>query len=290
MKEAKFYQKLDKGIVKCLACNHYCKIDKNKTGICGVRKNIAGKLFLLVYGKAIAVNIDPVEKKPLYHFLPGTEILSFGTVGCNFKCNFCQNYDISQISKPPYTQIIGDDWLPEKIVDLANKNKIPSIAYTYTEPTIFVEYAVETMKLAKKAGIKNVWVTNGYFSSKTQKVIFPYLDAVNVDLKSFSEGFYQNICGAKLKPVLKNIESLHEAKIHLEITTLIIPSENDDKNNLKNIAGFVAKIDKNIPWHISRFFPCYKMQNHKITPYKTLKNAEEIGYKAGLKNIYIGNV
>ena len=290
MKKAILFKKLANGFVKCTACNHYCKITQNKTGICGVRKNIKGILYLLVYGKATALNIDPIEKKPLYHFMPGTKILSFGTVGCNFRCDFCQNWDISQASKPPISQIFGQELPPKKIVEYAKKNKIPSVAYTYNEPAVFFEYAYDTAKLAKKAGLKNVYVSNGYESPEAREKIAPYLDAINIDLKSYDEKFYQKYCGAHLKPVLENIIQFHKLGIHIEITTLIIPRKNDSKNNLTKLAKLIDSVDKKIPWHISRFFPAYKMLNVEITSESTLEFAQEIGKKAGLEYVYIGNI
>lgn len=244
----------------------------------------------MVYGKAVALHVDPIEKKPLYHFMPGTEVLSFGTVGCNFRCDFCQNWDISQVSKPPTSQIFGQDLPPKKIVEIAKKEKIPSIAYTYNEPAIFFEYAYDTAKLAHKTGIKNVYVSNGYESAEAREKIAPLLDAINIDLKSFDEKFYQKYCGARLQPVLENITQLHTFGVHLEITTLIIPGKNDSKNNLEKIAKFIAKVDKNIPWHISRFFPAYKMTDVPVTPIDTLQKAQKLGKKAGLKYVYIGNI
>lgn len=304
MKRAVLFKKLKSGRVQCTACSHYCKIAEGKTGICGVRKNIKGTLNLLVYGKAIALNVDPIEKKPLYHFLPGSSILSLGTFGCNFKCDFCQNWDISQRTKEYKNQKTkelknqeaievfgwGQNLPPKDIVNTAIRNKIPSIAYTYNEPAVFIEYALDTAKLAHKAGLKNVFVSNGYQSPESRKLIMPYLDAINIDLKSFDNNFYQKICGATLKPVLESIIYYHTNKVHLEITTLVIPSQNDTSENLKQIANFIASVDKNIPWHISRFFPKYKMNRIEITPESTLKRAYKIGKRAKLKYVYIGNI
>lgn len=286
------YKKLDKQTVQCLACAHYCVIQEGKTGICGVRKNDGGVLFSLVYGKPAAVHVDPIEKKPLYHFMPGTKILSFGTFGCNFRCGFCQNYDISQnrLQVMSYKLQEMEEWAPERIVKLALERRIPSIAYTYNEPTIFVEYARDTMVLARERGLKNVFVSNGYESKETLDYIGPYLDAINIDLKSFRNEFYQKNCGAKLQPVLDTIKRVHEMKIHQEITTLVIPGENDSEDELRQIAEFIASVDKNIPWHLSRFHPDYKMTGKDITSYESLAKAREIGLKAGLKYVYLGNV
>jgi pyruvate formate lyase activating enzyme len=311
MKECLLYEQKDNNLVKCKACSHYCIIADGKRGICGVRKNIKGELFSLVYGKALGLAIDPVEKKPLFHFLPGKEVLSFGTVGCNFRCTFCQNSDMSQAPKENSDknekdnnddideyEVTGKEILPKHIIEHAKENNITMIAYTYNEPAVFIEYALETAKLAKKNGIKNIYVTNGYESEEALELMKPYIDAVNIDLKSFSEKFYNKLCGAKLQPVLDTIKRVHEAGIWMEITTLVIPGENDSKEELEKIAKFITSLEKNkndvkgtsIPWHISRFFPMYKMKNTEITPESKLKEAFEIGKKAGLKYVYVGNI
>jgi len=276
-----------KNKVKCLSCSHKCSIEKGKTGICGVRKNIDGDLFLLVYGRIAARNVDPIEKKPLYHFLPGSKTFSIGTVGCNFKCEWCQNFDISQASKEK--KIFGENLTPEQIVEEAIKTGCKSIAYTYNEPAIFVEFVKDCAVLAKNKGLKNILVTNGYFSKESFDFIKGYIDAVNIDLKSFNEKTYQRYCGAKLEFVLENIKWFHDFGIHVEITTLIIPELNDSDKELENIAKFIASIDKNIPWHISRFFPMHKMRDKEITPIETLEKAGKIGKKY-LKYVHVGNV
>lgn len=293
-KKSPFFKKINQEI-RCLACAHYCQIKEGKTGICGVRKNIKGELKLLVYGRPIAVNLDPIEKKPLYHFLPGSAIFSLGTYGCNFRCSFCQNWDISQISKgyAQFEELIEktcENWPPQKIVDYCLKNQIPAIAYTYNEPTIFIEYCYKTMKLAKKAGLKNVFVSNGYQSKETIEAIASYLDAINIDLKSFREEFYQRFCGAHLAPVLENIKKFYQKKIWIELTTLLIPQENDSEEEIKEIANFIASIDKNIPWHISRFFPAYQMLEKSPTELAILKRAYQLGKEVGLNYVYLGNV
>jgi pyruvate formate lyase activating enzyme len=291
--------------VRCLACNHYCTILPEHTGICGVRQNKDGTLYLLVYGKASAANIDPVEKKPLFHFLPGTKIFSLGTVGCNFSCAFCQNSDLSQVSKDIKQKLItmkhpeladtaigtlGYELSPQKIVDLCLEKNIPTIAYTYNEPVIFFEYAYATMKLAKKQGIKNVFVSNGYESKEALTKMKGLLDAMNIDLKSFSDEFYQKICKAKLAPVLKTMQHAHKLGIWIEITTLVIPTKNDSDAELQKIAAFIASIDKNIPWHVTAFHPDYKMDDVPATEKATLLRAYAIGKKAGLNYVYVGNV
>lgn len=290
MKEAILYQKLDGKKVRCAVCNHRCIIASGKRGICGVRENKNGTLYALTYGKAIAVAIDPIEKKPLYHFLPGTSIYSLATVGCNFRCSWCQNWDISQSPKPQ-KEILGENITLKQHIQTALRYDCPSIAYTYTEPTIFVEYALETMKLARKAGLKNVWVTNGYMTKETLDKILPYLDAANVDFKGPDDKIYQKYCGGKAAPIMENLETMHKADVHLEITTLVIPDINDKPAQLKKIAEFIAhKLSTEVPWHISRFFPAWQMMEMPITPIETLKKAKEIGKKAGLKYVYIGNI
>ncbi|MDD4983345.1 MAG: AmmeMemoRadiSam system radical SAM enzyme [Candidatus ainarchaeum sp.] len=283
MKECILYKPY-KGKVQCLACANKCVISDGKTGLCGVRKNLKNKLYLLVYGKPVAVHVDPIEKKPLYHFLPNTKTFSFGTVGCNFKCKFCQNADISQEKT-----IMGQKYTVKKIVELALESGCKSISYTYNEPTIFIEFVKDVAELAHKNGLKNILVTNGYFTKKSLDFIAPYIDAMNIDLKSFSNDFYLKHSGTKLKPVLDSIKRVHKKGIHIELTTLLIPGENDSKKELENIAKFIASVDKNIPWHISRFFPMYKMLNKSPTELQSLKEAEKIGKKY-LKYVYLGNI
>ena len=290
MKKAILYEKLKDNKVCCQACYNQCLISDKKIGICGVRQNIDGELYLLVYGKAISVNIDPIEKKPLFHFLPGQKAFSLGTLGCNFSCDFCQNWEISQTIKNQDTNYLGDEWGPEKIVNYCKENNIPIIAYTYNEPTIWAEYAFDTMKLAKKKGIKNIWVSNGFINEKTLDLIAPYLDAINIDLKSFSEDFYQKICKGRLEPVKENIKKIWKMGIWVEVTTLIIPRLNDSEKELKEITKFLVKISKDLPWHISAFYPCYKMLNQLPTSQEALIKAYEIGKKAGLQYVYTGNI
>jgi len=292
MKEALLYQKLANKKVRCQVCSHFCLIVPGKRGLCGIRENKKGKLYSLVYGKAIAVHIDPIEKKPLYHFLPGTYSFSVATVGCNLACKNCQNYDISQGPKPD-KPILGQDLPPEKIVQDALANHCPSISYTYTEPTIFLEYALETMKLAKEKGLKNIWVTNGFMSPQTLNLIIPELDAANIDLKSFEESFYQKYCNGQLKPILANLKEMKKRNIWLEITTLIIPGLTDQEKMLKKIAQFIKNdLGPETPWHLSRFFPevSWQLQNLPATSLETLERAEQIGLKAGLKYVYKGNI
>lgn len=290
MKEALLYKKLNNNDVKCLVCHHQCLISQGQRGLCGVRENQRGKLYSLVYNKIIAFHLDPIEKKPLFHFLPNTYSLSVATMGCNFFCLHCQNYDISQGLRKN-KKIMGEKISPKKTVSLALQYKVPSISYTYTEPTIFLEYALETMKLAKKQGLKNVWVSNGYFSSQTLKLITPYLDAINIDLKFFDSNFYQKICGGKLKPILNNLKLLKKSKIWLEITTLLIPGYTDKNKQLEEIALFIKKeLGEDVPWHISAFYPVYKMNNISPTPLRLIERAVDIGQKTGLKYVYAGNL
>ena len=287
MKETLFYEKLDKDLLRCFLCKHFCRIKDGEFGFCGVRQNIGGTLFTHSYGRVVAAHVDPVEKKPLYHFLPGSLSFSIAAAGCNFRCGFCQNWQISQApDKSEQGRIVP----PDEIVKAALDNKCCSISYTYTEPTIFFEYAFDIAKLAKAKGLRSIFVTNGYMAEEPLKMIRPYLDAANVDLKFFKEASYRKICKAGLKPVLDSIRLMHELGVWVEITTLVIPGENDSDEELKDIAGFIAGIDKNIPWHVSRFYPDYKFADHKLTPESTLEKAQKIGESAGLNFIYVGNV
>lgn len=284
MQEAFLYEKLEDKKVECRLCGHTCKIQPEKRGICGVRENRNGILYSLVYEKVCSLHIDPIEKKPLFHFFPGTTSLSIATVGCNFSCKFCQNWTISQ-----ETEIFGDDISAEDIVEETIKHKCKSISYTYTEPTIFFEYAYKIARLAKEKGIYNVFVTNGFMSNEAIEMIVPYLDAVNCDLKSMDDEFYRKICGGRLDVVLKSIRKMKELGIWVEVTTLLIPDYNDSSENLYELARFL-KDAGDIPWHISRFYPNYKMSDLPQTPISTINKAVEIGKEIGLKYIYPGNI
>lgn len=305
MHEAILYKKLDNNKVMCTACKQKCVIAPNHTGICGVRQNKEGRLYLLVYGRPSAVNIDPVEKKPLYHFLPGTRIFSLGTIGCNFACTFCQNWNISQATKDLRLKLLkekkpelmevevgkyGYELPPDKIVEICIEQDIPSIAYTYNEPIIFFEYLYDTSKLSYQKGIKNVLVSNGYESEEALELLKPYISAMNIDLKAFSSEFYAKICQGKLEHVLDTIKKAHQLGIWVEITTLVIPGKNDSDEELKKIAEFIAQIDKNIPWHVSAFHPDYKMADVRSTSYASIHKAYGIGKKAGLRYVYVGNI
>ena len=289
-KEARLYEKLDNKLVRCYLCAHHCKIANSGYGICGVRQNIEGTLYTLVYAEAIAAHIDPIEKKPLYHFLPGSTSFSLATIGCNFKCAFCQNWQISQVSKRNEGISAGHKLTPEQIVREAKENNCSSISYTYTEPTIFFEYAYDTAKLAKEAGLYNIFVTNGYMTKEALRMISPYLDAANVDLKSFRDDYYKKICKAHLQPVLDSLTYMKELNIWIEVTTLIIPGENDSYEELNEIAEFIAHLSQDIPWHISRFSPDYQFTDHSPTSLNTLREAMAIGKKHGLHYVYLGNV
>ena len=289
MKEALLYQKTDNNNVRCNLCAHRCIINPGKAGICMVRENIDGILYTKVYGRTIAQHIDPVEKKPLYHFYPGSKAYSVATPGCNFHCQFCQNWDISQLT---HSEILesGHDVTPEQIVWNTKQTGCKSIAYTYTEPTIFFEYSYDTARLAHEAGLKNVYVSNGFMTHEMLDLINPYLDAVNIDLKAFREETYRRIIGARLQPVLDNLKKIKQMNIWLEVTSLIIPGINDDPKEIRDMADFVAgELGLDVPWHISKFFPAYKMKEVPATPLKTLLAAKEIGMEAGLNYVYIGN-
>jgi pyruvate formate lyase activating enzyme len=289
MKEAMFYEKLGDRVVRCNLCSHRCTITDSKKGICSVRENRNGRLYSLVYGTVISRAVDPIEKKPLFHFLPSSRAYSIATVGCNFRCGNCQNFEISQMPRD-HGQIMGQEVSPEEIVKEAKRFNCESIAYTYTEPTIFFEYAYDIAKLASKEGIRNVFVTNGYITEEALIEIKPYLDAANIDLKSFSEDFYRKNCGARLNPVLDSIRLHKSLGIWIEITTLIIPRLNDSEEELRKIAGFIKEVGEEIPWHISRFHPMYKLLDLPRTPVATLHRAREIGYEVGLRYVYEGNV
>ncbi len=290
MKKALLFEKLGERKVRCDVCSNRCIISPGTRGICGVRENQEGELYSLNYGKTIAVHVDPIEKKPLYHFMPSTRTYSFAAAGCNFHCLWCQNWEISQNPKPD-KPVEGVEISPEEHVDRALQSKCPSISYTYSEPTIFLEYALDTMKLAKEKGLKNIWVTNGFMTKETLDLIAPYLDAANVDFKGANLGVYEKYCGGKAEPIMETLKYFNKARIHTEITTLIVPSINDSSEELEFIAGFIAsKLGKEVPWHISRFFPAWKMMDTPATPMETLEMAKKIGEKAGLKYIYIGNV
>ncbi len=289
MKEAMLYEKRDGAKVLCHLCRHRCLIAEGKQGICAVRENHGGTLFTLVYRRLASRNIDPIEKKPLFHFAPGSKSFSIATVGCNFRCDFCQNYEISQMPRDQ-KHIIGEDVSPEEIVAMAKRAGCQTISYTYTEPTIYFEYAYEIAKLATQEGLKNIFVTNGYMTEEALRMIHPHLHGANVDLKAFTDGFYQKRCGAKLEGVLESLRLMKELGIWVEITTLMIPDLNDNEDELRKLAQFIRSLGKETPWHISRFHPMYRMLDRSSTSVKTLERAREIGLEAGLRYVYTGNV
>jgi len=292
MKEAYLYKKLPEKKAQCLNCAHRCVILPGKRGICGVRENINGKLYSLVYGKAVAIHIDPIEKKPFFHFLPGSYSLSVATVGCPFRCLNCQNYSISQAPKPN-KPIEGEDISPEEIVEMAKRYKVPSISYTYTDPIAFLEYALDTMKLAKKAGLKNNFVSNGFMTEESAKLVIPYLDANNIDIKGFSDEFYKSNCGGRLQPVLDTAKLMKKSGVWVEITTLAIPGRSDSEEMFRKIAKFIYKeLGSETPWHVSQFCGAisWKLQDVPDTPVETLEMGYKIGKEIGLKYVYTGNV
>lgn len=305
MHEAILYEPMEKQAVRCTACKIRCVVKPGGAGVCGVRQNKGGKLYLLVYGKASAVNIDPIEKKPLYHFLPGSQIFSIGTVGCNFACSFCQNWDLSQLARSLRERLMkekhiedielevgryGYELPPERVVQLCREKRVPSIAYTYNEPVIFFEYLHDASTRARRYGIRTVFVSNGYESEEALDMASGYLDAMNIDLKSFRDGFYKKLCKARLQPVLDTIGEVYKRGIWLEVTTLVIPGQNDSEGELRDIAGFIASVSRDIPWHISAFHPAYKMKETAHTSRAALIKAYEIGLEAGLNYIYVGNI
>jgi len=290
MKEAMLYEKLSDNKVRCNLCAHHCVITEGKKGICKVRENRDGTLYTLVYGRTISQHVDPVEKKPLLHFYPGSTAYSIATPGCNFRCRWCQNWEISQMARERHF-IMGEEASPEQVVAAAQQASCQSIAYTYTEPTVFFEYAYDTARLAHETGLANIYVTNGYMTKEMLETFQPYLDAANVDLKAFRDETYRKYVGARLQPVLDAIKVMKRLGIWLEVTTLVIPGINDDDGELKDAADFVAdELGVETPWHISRFFPAYKMTDVPSTPVETLHRAREIGLEAGLRYVYMGNV
>ena len=289
MKEAYLYAKEKTGQVRCFLCQHRCLIKENGRGICGVRENRRGILISLVYEKVIAQHVDPIEKKPLFHFLPGSSSLSIATVGCNFKCRFCQNADISQMPSD-LQQIAGAEVTHTAIVAKAQARGCRSISYTYTEPTIFFELALDTARLAASKGLMNVFVSNGYMTEECLNEIYPDLHAANVDLKSFRDEFYRSQCGARLAPVLETLRMMKRLGIWLEVTTLLIPEKNDSPEELRDLTRFIADLDPSTPWHVSRFHPTYRLTDTPPTPPRAIRTAKEIGHEAGLKYVYPGNL
>lgn len=287
-KFALYYEKLSNKIVRCLLCPKYCTVKNGNIGFCRARKNINGEYYTLVHSNPCAVHIDPIEKKPLFHFLPGTTTLSFATAGCNFTCKNCQNWNISQAS-PEETDNV--EISPAKMVELALQYKTPTIAYTYTEPSIFYEYMLDTARLAHKHGVLNIYHSNGYLNQEPLKELIKYLDGANVDLKGFSEEFYREITGGTLQPVLETLKTLKKNGVWLEITNLIIPTKNDDEKTIRVMCEWIKdELGKDVPIHFSRFYPQYKLQHLPPTPLETLQRAAKIAKNLGLLFVYIGNV
>ncbi|MCD6156260.1 MAG: AmmeMemoRadiSam system radical SAM enzyme [Candidatus Atribacteria bacterium] len=285
MKEARFFEKLEDKRVRCLLCPHRCFIGEGKRGSCGVRENQEGVLFALTYGKIASLAMDPIEKKPLYHFLPGASILSLGSVGCNLHCLFCQNWEISQSSVVDFPL---KELPPQKAVELALRYNSVGIAYTYNEPFVFWEYVFDTASLTKKEGLVNVLVTNGYVEEQPLEEILPLIDAMNIDLKSFDENFYKKVCGGKLEPVLRTIELAYRRGVHIEITHLLIGGLNDDFASFEKMINWISELSPDIPLHISRYFPAYRL-NLSPTPLSLLQKAYEIALQK-LHYVYLGNV
>ena len=291
MKKAYLYEKIPQNDkIKCQLCAHNCIISNGKRGICQVRENQNGTLVSLVYGMLISQNNDPIEKKPLFHFLPGTKSYSISTVGCNFQCLHCQNYYISQYPRLNNGEITGEEVSPSEVVNDAIISGAKSISYTYVEPTIFYEFAHDTGIIARENGLKNVFVSNGYMSKETCKHSVKFLDGINIDLKAFTDKFYKEVCKARLQPVLDSIKLMHELGVWVEVTTLVIPGWNDSEAELREIAKFIKTISDSIPWHVTGFYPTYKMLDRPPTPVATLRRAREIGLEEGLRFVYEGNV
>lgn len=290
MHEALLYDRITEGRVHCRLCSHCCIIADGDRGICNVRQNDGGTLVSLVYERVVARAVDPIEKKPLFHFYPGTRAYSIATVGCNFTCLHCQNHHISQYPRDHEGHIVGDPVLASGIIEDAVESGCHSIAYTYTEPTIAIEYVLEIMIAAREAGLTNVWVTNGYFTAEAAALIIPYLDAANIDLKGISDDTYHEIVGGTVRPVLNSIERLVRAGVWVEVTTLVIPGVNDSDDELRWTAEAIRGISPTIPWHVSRFFPAHRMVNCDPTPIETLRKARDIGRDVGLQFVYVGNL
>ncbi len=289
--ETLIYEKLENKKVRCGICNHFCTIDQGRRGLCSVRENQEGRLINLVHGRIVARGIDPVEKKPIFHLKPGSLSYSIATVGCNFRCSFCQNADIAQMPTEQNGKIQGVKIEPETIVEQALKGSCASIAYTYTEPAVFVETVLETAKIAKRNELFNILVTNGYMSREVIEMIAPYIDAANVDLKAFNDDFYRKFCKAKIEPVKENLKLMKRLGILVEVTTLLIPGLNDDPGQLEAMAAFIAdELGNETPWHVSRFHPCYRMMDREPTPVSSIERAVSTGKAAGLQYVYTGNV
>ena len=297
MKKIRLYKKeKDEGFTQCLICAHNCRIKEGRLGVCKTILNKAGELYSINYGILVAQSVDPIEKKPLFHFLPGSFSYSIASPGCNFRCLGCQNADISQSyrdeSYEPYLEYFKGlkRTPPEEVVESAIKANCKSISYTYTDPAVFFDYSLDVMELAHKNGLKNVFVTNGYYTEEAVNATKGLLDAANIDIKFFNDSSYRRICGGRLEPVLEAVKMFYKNGVHLELTTLLIDEYNNNPEEIRAIAGFIASVDANIPWHISRFFPLYKMKDGQATQERSLIDAYNIGKDEGLKYIYVGNI
>jgi pyruvate formate lyase activating enzyme len=277
------------GSVRCNACSHRCVLRPGRVGICGVRQNRGGWLYTTVYGEIVAAKAEPVEKKPLFHFMPGTYAYSIGTEGCNFHCAFCQNWEMSQAHREGIVPE-SRNLTPDGLVEEAVASGVRSIAYTYVEPTVFIEFALDSMERARAAGLHNIFVTNGYETPEAIELVAPYLDAANVDLKAGSDAFYRRVCGARWEPVRDAVIEMRRRGIWLELTTLIIPGLNDDMDELRSLAEWIeTAVGPETPWHLTRFQPAYKLSALAETPNSTLVRAAEIARDSGLRHVYVGN-
>jgi pyruvate formate lyase activating enzyme len=290
VREALLWDRKEDGSVICRLCAHRCRIRPGLRGICGVRENRDGRLVPLVADRVVTADVDPIEKKPFFHFLPGTLAYSIATVGCNFHCRFCQNWAIAQWPHDRPEPFPGDPAAPADIVAAALRAQCRTIAYTYTEPTIFFELALATCREAARAGLRNVFVTNGYMTAEALDLVAPVLDGANVDLKSFSDRYYRRVCGATLRPVLETIAGMRRRGIWVEVTTLVVPGQNDSDAELEALARWLVSVDRDTPWHVSAFHPAYRMLDVPPTPVETLHRAAAIGQSAGLRYVYTGNV
>jgi pyruvate formate lyase activating enzyme len=288
--EAVLYRRETSGRVVCDLCRHRCVIGEGGSGRCRVRRNEGGKLVSIVYGRCIAIHADPIEKKPLFHFLPGTQSFSIATVGCNFTCRFCQNHEISQWLRDGTPSVPGETVDPSGVITRAERSGCRSIAFTYTEPTVYFEYALDTARLAHERGLATCFVSNGHMTREAIDMIAPVLDAINVDLKSFDSETYRSMIGGSLEGVLDSIGYLKAKGVWVEVTTLLVPGMNDSPREIREIARFIAGIDRDIPWHVSRFFPNYEMETRPPTDVRTIELALNVGHEEGLRHVYCGNL